>query len=136
MAGLGMLMFLTALLGLMLRLTGRLYKAKWYQRTMLMMGPSGIVALLAGWVTTEVGRQPWTVYGILRTADSVSPVSAQQVGVSLLIFVIVYVLVFGTGVYYMLQMMKRGPEVQIDREETREHPALNNRALDAMKPGN
>jgi cytochrome d ubiquinol oxidase subunit I len=135
MAGLGMLMFLTAFLGLVLRFKGRLYEARWYQRVMLLMGPSGIVALLAGWVTTEVGRQPWTVYGVLRTADSVSPVNAQQVGVSLLIFLIVYTLVFGTGIYYMLQMLKRGPAAHIEQEETREHPVLNNRALDAMKPG-
>ena len=99
MAGLGMLMLLTALLGLLLRMRGRLYETRWYQRLVLCMGPSGLVALLAGWITTEVGRQPWTVYGVLRTADSLSPIDAQQAGVSLLIFVMVYFLVFGTGVY-------------------------------------
>jgi len=67
--------------------------------------------LLAGWITTEVGRQPWVVYGVLRTADAVSPLSAQQVGTSLLIFLIVYFLVFGAGVYYMLKLMAKGPDV-------------------------
>jgi cytochrome d ubiquinol oxidase subunit I len=94
------------------------------------------VALLAGWVTTEVGRQPWTVYGVLRTVDSVSPISAQQAGVSLLIFVLVYFLVFGMGVYYMLKMMKRGPEEHRDQREfqrdSRQHPVLRNRPLDAL----
>ncbi|MFW2276066.1 cytochrome ubiquinol oxidase subunit I [Burkholderia orbicola] len=109
MAGLGMLMLLTALLGLCLRRKNRLYEARWYQWLVLGMGPSGLIALLAGWITTEVGRQPWTVYGVLRTIDSVSPVSAQQAGVSLLIFVIVYFLVFGTGIHYMMKLMGQGP---------------------------
>lgn len=134
MAGLGMLMLLTALLGLLLRKGGRLYEARWFQRFVVCMGPSGLIALLAGWVTTEVGRQPWTVYGVLRTEDSVSPVSAQLAGVSLLIFVIVYFAVFGMGVYYMLKLMRRGPMAQADAHgDSRKHPELHNRALDALQ---
>jgi cytochrome d ubiquinol oxidase subunit I len=132
MAGLGMLMLLTAVLGLLLRLRGRLYETRWYQRFVLFMGPSGLIALLAGWITTEVGRQPWTVYGVLRTADSLSPISSQQAGVSLLIFVLVYFLVFGTGVFYMLKMMKRGPEEHIEARRRAKHPILLNRALDTL----
>ncbi|CAJ0792058.1 Cytochrome bd-I ubiquinol oxidase subunit 1 [Ralstonia mannitolilytica] len=134
MVGLGLLMLLTAVLGLVLRKRGRLYEARWFQRFVLYMGPSGLIALLAGWVTTEVGRQPWTVYGILRTEDSVAPVNAQLAGVSLLIFVIVYFAVFGTGVYYMLKLMYRGPSTHTDaRTELHQHPELNNRALDALE---
>ncbi|CAJ0888489.1 Cytochrome bd-I ubiquinol oxidase subunit 1 [Ralstonia mannitolilytica] len=134
MVGLGLLMLLTAVLGLVLRKRGRLYEARWFQRCVLYMGPSGLIALLAGWVTTEVGRQPWTVYGILRTEDSVAPVNAQLAGVSLLIFVIVYFAVFGTGVYYMLKLMHRGPSTHTDaRTELHQHPELNNRALDALE---
>lgn len=134
MVGLGLLMLLTAVLGLVLRKRGRLYEARWFQRFVLSMGPSGLIALLAGWVTTEVGRQPWTVYGILRTEDSVAPVNAQLAGVSLLIFVIVYFAVFGTGVYYMLKLMYRGPSTHTDaRTELHQHPELNNRALDALE---
>ncbi|PAJ80061.1 cytochrome ubiquinol oxidase subunit I [Burkholderia ubonensis] len=129
MAGLGMLMLLTALLGLLLRKGGRLYETRWFQWFVLGMGPSGIVALLAGWITTEVGRQPWTVYGVLRTADSVAPLSAQQVGVSLLIFVVVYFLVFGTGVYYMLKLMKHGPAANAGYIELHRHPGLRKSAL-------
>ena len=81
----------------------------------------------------EVGRQPWTVYGVLRTADSVSPVGSQQIGVSLLIFVLVYFLVFGTGAFYMLKMMKRGPEPSVDTRVRRRHPVLENRALNAIE---
>jgi cytochrome d ubiquinol oxidase subunit I len=134
MVGLGMLMLLTAVLGLLLRKSGRLYETRWFQRLVLVMGPSGVLALLAGWITTEVGRQPWTVYGVLRTEDSVSPVSAQLTGVSLLIFVIVYFAVFGTGVYYMLKLMHRGPVGHAeDRSPAPRHPELHNRALEVLE---
>jgi cytochrome d ubiquinol oxidase subunit I len=65
--------------------------------------------LLAGWVTTEAGRQPWVVYGVLRTAQAVSPVTEQQVGITLMMFVIVYCVVFGTGIYYILKLLRQGP---------------------------
>jgi cytochrome d ubiquinol oxidase subunit I len=111
MVGMGLLMLLLGALGLLLRLRSKLYDTRWFQRFALAMGPSGLIALLAGWITTEVGRQPWVVYGVLRTADATSPLSSQQVGTSLLIFIIVYFLVFGTGIYYMLKLMAKGPEV-------------------------
>nr|WP_217907449.1 cytochrome ubiquinol oxidase subunit I [Massilia sp. BJB1822] len=133
MVGLGMLMLLVAVLALLLRKGGRLYEARWFHWFALGMAPSGIIALIAGWVTTEVGRQPWTVYGILRTADSVSPISAQQAGVSLLIFVVVYFLVFGAGVYYMLKLMKNGPMELTPDEFSRPNPVLRNRPLDVLK---
>ncbi|WP_321967871.1 cytochrome ubiquinol oxidase subunit I [Burkholderia cepacia] len=129
MAGLGMLMLLAAVLGFALRRGGRLYDARWYQRFVLYMGPSGLLALLAGWITTEVGRQPWTVYGVLRTVDSVSPVGANQAGISLLVFVFVYFLVFGSGAYYMIKLMRRGPTPQVDAFESSRHPELRNRTL-------
>lgn len=109
MVGMGMLMLLLGVAGLVLRRGQRIYEARWFQHFALFMGPSGLIALLAGWITTEVGRQPWVVYGILRTKDASSVLSAQQVGSSLLIFVIVYFLVFGTGIYYMLKLMAAGP---------------------------
>lgn len=129
MAGLGMLMLATTLLGAWLRRRKRLYAARWFHWLVVGMGPSGILALLAGWITTEVGRQPWTVYGVLRTVDSVSPVAAQQAGVSLLVLVVVYGMVFGTAVYYMLKLMNRGPRPDNEPIKTAEHPALRNAAL-------
>jgi cytochrome d ubiquinol oxidase subunit I len=109
MAGLGMLMILLALVGLVLRRHGRVYENRLFQRIMVAMGPAGFVTLLAGWVTTEAGRQPWVVYGVLRTAQAVSPVTQQDVSVSLMIFVIVYCLVFCTGIYYILKLLRIGP---------------------------
>jgi len=76
MVGLGILMLLLALGGLLLRKGGRLYENRGLQYFALVMGPAGFIALLAGWFTTEVGRQPWVVYGVMRTADGLSPVPA------------------------------------------------------------
>ncbi|MCH7331592.1 cytochrome ubiquinol oxidase subunit I [Acinetobacter modestus] len=110
MVSLGMLMLLLALTGVWLRKTGKLFESKWFHRFVVFMGPSGFIALLAGWFTTEVGRQPWVVYGVMRTKDALSPVSAEQVGLTLIIFVVVYCIVFGIGIYYMLKLMYKGPE--------------------------
>ena len=120
-------MLLMAVLGVVLRRGGRLYESKAFQRFTFCMGPSGLIALIAGWVTTEVGRQPWTVYGLLRTADSVSPISSQQVGVSFLILVVVYFLVFGVGVYYMLKLMAQGPQPHVEHLDDSVRPSLSNR---------
>jgi cytochrome d ubiquinol oxidase subunit I len=94
---------------LWLRWRGTLEGNRWIHGATLAMGPMGFVAVLAGWITTEVGRQPYTVYGMLRTADSVSPIAAQAVGGSLIAFVLVYFAVFGSGVFYMLRLMARPP---------------------------
>jgi cytochrome d ubiquinol oxidase subunit I len=76
----------------------------------LIMAPSGFIAVLAGWTTAESGRQPYTVYGLLRTSDSVSPVDAPAIGSSLLAFVLVYLAVFGAGAVYMLRVMSKPPQ--------------------------
>ncbi|PLZ03800.1 hypothetical protein CY652_02105 [Burkholderia sp. WAC0059] len=109
MVGLGLLMIALAIVGWVMRRGGRLYEARWFQRWVFAMGPTGFVTLLAGWITTEAGRQPWVVYGVFRTSQAVSPLTEQQVGVSLMAFVIVYFLVFGTGIYYLLKLMGTGP---------------------------
>ena len=110
MVGLGSLMILLALAGLWLRRDGRIYRSRLFLRFALLMAPSGFVALLAGWFTTEIGRQPWIVYGLMRTADAVSPVSAQQLGISLVLFVVVYFVVFGAGTGYLLKLIAKGPQ--------------------------
>ena len=74
------------------------------------MGPAGLVAMLAGWLTTEIGRQPWAVYGVLRTKDAVSAHSAEAVGATLLLFVVFYLCIFLTGIYYMLRTVAQGPQ--------------------------
>ena len=73
------------------------------------MGPAGFVAVIAGWVTTEVGRQPFTVHGLLRTAQSASPLDAPAVAASLVAFIVVYCIVFGAGIFYILRLMSQPP---------------------------
>ncbi|WP_458792879.1 cytochrome ubiquinol oxidase subunit I [Yoonia sp. MH D7] len=107
MVGLGFAMLGLGVWGLWRRFRGGLHDAPMLQRAALLMGPMGFVAVLAGWVTTEVGRQPWTVYGLLRTSDSLSPVAAPAVAASLIAFIIVYFFVFGAGTIYILLMMNK-----------------------------
>lgn len=108
MVGLGMLMLLLGLWSLLARFRGRLYDWPLLHRFAILMGPSGFVAVIAGWVTTEVGRQPFTIYNLMRTADSASPIAAPAVAASLTAFVIVYFSVFGLGTWYILKMMDKG----------------------------
>ncbi|MHA3053171.1 cytochrome ubiquinol oxidase subunit I [Acinetobacter sp. ANC 4640] len=110
MVSLGMLMLLLALSGLLLRKGNKLYETSWLHKFAIIMGPTGYIALLAGWFTTEMGRQPWVVYGVLRTKDALSGVPATQVGFTLILFVLVYTVVFGTGVYYIFKLMHKGPQ--------------------------
>jgi cytochrome d ubiquinol oxidase subunit I len=109
MVGLGMLMLALAGVSLLARMTHRLYDWPLLHRFALAMGPAGFVAVIAGWVTTEVGRQPYTVYGLLRTADSASRLDAPAVAASLLAFIVVYFVVFGAGVFYILKLMSQPP---------------------------
>jgi len=110
MVALGFAMFGVGLWSLYARFRGTLHDARWLQRAALVMTPAGFVAVLAGWITTEVGRQPYTVYGLLRTAESRSPIDAPAVGASLLAFIVVYFFVFGAGTFYLLRLMNKQPE--------------------------
>jgi len=109
MVGLGLLMIGLGLWSLAARLRRRLYDWRWLHRFAVAMGPAGFVAVIAGWVTTEVGRQPWVVYGLLRTRDAVSPIAAAGITGSLLAFAIVYFAVFSAGIWYILRLMAQPP---------------------------
>jgi cytochrome d ubiquinol oxidase subunit I len=110
MVALGFAMLGLGLWSLVARLRGRLHDSPMLHRAALLMAPSGFVAVLAGWVTTEVGRQPWTIHGLLRTSQSVAPLDAPAVASSLLAFVVVYFTVFGAGVWYLLRLMHKPPQ--------------------------
>ncbi|HGN1673152.1 TPA: cytochrome ubiquinol oxidase subunit I [Proteus mirabilis] len=113
MVGLAMLMILVGVWGTWLRYKKKLYQSNLFLRFTFLMAPSGLIAILAGWFTTEVGRQPWVVYGIQRTRDAVSAHGEMHMSISLLIFFIVYGSVFGIGYAYMLKLIRKGaPEVQ------------------------
>ncbi|UWR23051.1 cytochrome ubiquinol oxidase subunit I [Sulfitobacter sp. S190] len=107
MIGLGLGMLGLGAWALLQRVRGRLYDTPMLHRAALAMGPAGFVAVLAGWITTEVGRQPFTVYGLLRTSDSLAPIAAPAVAASLTAFIVVYFFVFGAGTYYILRLMNK-----------------------------
>ena len=109
MVALGTLMLGLGLLSLYCRWRGTFESNRFFLRSALLMGPAGFVAVLAGWITTEVGRQPYTVYGLLLTADSRSPIAAPAVATSLIAFIVVYFFVFGAGIFYILRLMARLP---------------------------
>ena len=118
MVGLGFAMLALGLWGGFARWRGKLHSSPMLHRAAIVMGPMGFVAVVAGWITTEVGRQPFTVYGLLRTSDSLAPVSAPAVGASLIAFIVVYFFVFGAGVFYILGLMRKRPHVGAKGEIT------------------
>ena len=110
MVGLGILMILLGAWGAFLMARGGPEHSRPFLRAAVAMGPAGVVAVIAGWIVAEVGRQPYVVYGVLRTADAVSPVSAGQVSTSLIAFLAVYAVIFSAGALYILRLMAEGPQ--------------------------
>jgi len=118
MVGIGLLMLATAYWGLLLRIRGRLHTTSTYQNACIAMLPAGFVAVLAGWTVTEVGRQPWVVYGLLRTRDAVSPsLTGSDVIMSIALYVVVYLIVFGSGIFYMARLARAGPPEHVETRE-------------------
>lgn len=111
MVGIGFAMLGIGLWSLFARMRKKLYDWSLLHKAAIVMGPSGFIAVIAGWITTEVGRQPFTIYGLLRTADSASPLAAPAVAASLVAFVIVYFFVFGIGTWYIMRLMSKAPQV-------------------------
>jgi len=123
MVGLGFLMLGLGVLSLWARFRGQLYDWRPLHWLALAMAPAGFVAVIAGWVTTEVGRQPFTVYGLLKTAASASPLEAPAVAASLLTFIMVYFIVFGAGTGYILKLMGKAPHPgEVGPEAGPDHP--------------
>ena len=116
MVGIAVIMLIVVVTGQVLQVRGRLWDAAWFVRLCPWVAPLGFIAVISGWVTTEVGRQPWTVYGLMRTADSVSPsLTGADVAISLVLYVIVYLIMFPTGIAFMAALARRGtqePEVE------------------------
>ncbi len=109
MVAIALLMLFIAAAGQILRAFGRLDTATWFLRLCQWTAPLGFVAVIAGWMTTEVGRQPWTVYGLLRTAQSVTPsLTGTDVAISLSLYMLVYLIMFPTGIGFMFGIIRRG----------------------------
>ena len=113
MVGIGIIMLVVVIVGQILQFTGRLFDSIWFLRLCQLVAPFGFFAVVAGWITTEVGRQPWTVYGLMRTAQSVSPsLTGTDVAISLALYIVVYLIMFPTGIAFMAGLVRRGPQEQ------------------------
>jgi cytochrome d ubiquinol oxidase subunit I len=110
MYGLAIVMFSVAITSLYLRWNGHLYAARWFLKLLVIMTPSGIIATLAGWYLAETGRQLWVIYGLLRTADAVSPVPPSALLSTLIAFICIYSIFMGAFLVFSWRIVRRGPE--------------------------
>jgi cytochrome d ubiquinol oxidase subunit I len=109
MVGIGFLMALIGIVSAVQYKRGKLFESTWLHKWWMLMMPTGFIAILAGWFVTEIGRQPWVAYNIIRTGEAVTPaILGPQVAWSLLAFVVIYTLVFGAGSYYILKLIGKG----------------------------
>jgi cytochrome d ubiquinol oxidase subunit I len=123
MVGLGLAMIGLGLWGLILWARGGPERSRLYLLAATLMGPAGFVAVICGWVTAEVGRQPYIVYGVMRTAEAVSPIRAGQAATSLTGFLSIYAVVFSVGVLYILRLIAEGPAEGLVQPEPTKHSA-------------
>ncbi len=134
MVGIGVLMLAVVAWSWWLRARKRLFDSRLFLAACQAMIPLGFVAVIAGWVVTEVGRQPWVVYGLMRTSDAVSPsLTGGDVLVSLAFYIVVYAVVFGAGLFYLVRLVRAGPPAAIETHEPglRHRPARPLSAADA-----
>ncbi|WP_341992362.1 cytochrome ubiquinol oxidase subunit I [Azorhizobium sp. AG788] len=129
MAGIGIALLATAITGLVLRLRGRLYETRWFQTVAMAVTPLGFVAVIAGWTVTEAGRQPFVVYGLMRTADAVAPVSAGAVSATLIAFFLIYNVLLLTFFWFGARTVLKGPEGEPAHEAWRARPGPDRSAV-------
>ncbi len=122
MVGIGILMLFTAIVGIILYLKGTLFERRWFHRWCLAMAPLGFIASIAGWLTAEIGRQPWVVYNLLKTKEAVSSIGYEEVLISFTLLILAYGVVFGFYLYYLFKLIAHGPEALT--EDEMEHHAF------------
>lgn len=110
MVGIGLLLIAIGLTGAYLWWRGKLFEASWYLKPLTYAWPLGFIAIISGWWVTETGRQPYLIYGILKTVDAASPVSFGAVLTTLILFVLVYTSVFSMGILYINRLIEKGPQ--------------------------
>ena len=120
MVGIGLLLLLTALVGLLLRVKGHLYTRKWFHRWCIAIAPLGFIASISGWLTAEIGRQPWVVYYLLKTSNAVSAIRMEEVIISFILLLLAYGVIFGFYLYYVFKLIRLGPNM-IDIDEAEHH---------------
>jgi cytochrome d ubiquinol oxidase subunit I len=110
MVGIGMILFALSIFGAYLRWRGQLYTRRWFLITLVIAMPLGFIAIITGWIVTEAGRQPWVVYGAVRTADAASPLVAAHVGLTAILFTVVYASLLAGFLWFFLRIVLQGPE--------------------------
>jgi cytochrome d ubiquinol oxidase subunit I len=131
MVGMGLLMLAVSWFGTWLRFRGRLETTRWFLWCAFLAFPSGFIALLSGWVTAEVGRQPWVVFGLLRTADAVTPsLTGPQALATVLGYVLVYAFIYAFGLSYIYRLLREGPT----EAGVRHAPTIGSRPMQAAGP--
>ncbi|MBA2653017.1 MAG: cytochrome ubiquinol oxidase subunit I [Tatlockia sp.] len=123
MVGIGFLMLALALIALLLRLRKTLYSARLFHQLCLLVVPLGFIASICGWLTAEMGRQPWVVYNLMKTKDSVSAVGMEEVIISLVLLIIAYGVVFSFYLYYLFKLIRLGP-MELDKHDIEQHSFL------------
>jgi cytochrome bd ubiquinol oxidase subunit I len=121
MVAIGLWLILLAFIGAFLWQRGRLFESRAFMRAAALSWPLGFIAIIAGWITTEVGRQPWVATGLMRTAEAASPVQAGAVGTTLILFILVYLAVYSAGIAYMNLLIRKGPVMQAPSGMTERH---------------
>ena len=109
MVGMGVLMILTGVMAAILYWRKKLFDTRWFHYWCMALTPAGFIAVIAGWCVSEIGRQPYVAYGVIRTVESVSPVPGPHIALSLLAFIVTYTFIFGAGSYYILRLIAKGP---------------------------
>ncbi|WP_404383870.1 cytochrome ubiquinol oxidase subunit I [Caenispirillum salinarum] len=114
MVGLGLVMVAMAVIGNVMRAGGRVWRSRAYLTAATWCLPIGFIAILAGWVTTEHGRQPWVVQGLMRTADGVTPsLTGGDVAYSFTLFILAYAIIFPVGIWFIRKLVIKGPPTEI-----------------------
>jgi cytochrome d ubiquinol oxidase subunit I len=132
MVGIGMLMLAVVVLGWVMHFKGRLYESPLFLRLAQWSMPVGFIAVLAGWTVTEVGRQPWVVYGLLRTRNAVSPsLTTFDVAVSFAFYIAAYIVIFGAGFMLLRRIVRAGPQMAVAAEAAQGEPSTDEPARPA-----
>ena len=110
MVGMGLIMLVVSWGGLLLMWSGRLERTRWFLWFAFVSFPAGFIAIITGWYTAEVGRQPWAVYGLLRTEDAITPsLTGGEALFSLIVYITVYLVIYSFGLTYIFRQLKQGP---------------------------
>jgi cytochrome d ubiquinol oxidase subunit I len=116
MVAIGFLLFAVAMVGLVLRLRGVLHSRPWFLRLCVACSPLGLVAVIAGWVATEAGRQPWVVQGMMTTAQAATPLPVGTVAFSLTLYLLLYAALLPVFLYFLVRLVAEGPEQWLPEE--------------------